>query len=420
MDAEQVQLMQRLGLALFIGLLIGAERGWHEREEAEGARVAGIRTFALVGLLGGVWALLGDLLGPVLLGLAFAAFAAVMIIARIRAAGATKDYGVTTVIAALMTFALGALAVKGEMALAAAGGVITATLLGVKPILHGWLGRITYDELLSVLKLLVMSVVLLPVLPDRGYGPWAALNPYEIWLMVVLIAGVSFVGYATIRITGETRGVLLAGLAGGLVSSTAVAINFARLSKVNPQQAALLASGIGFAATTMFPRTLLVAAAIEPALFWPLVLPLGLATLTGYAASAVLWRRARTASPRTRLEVQNPFELTTALKFGALLAAIILLAHGLSAWWGDAGVLVLALLSGLADVDAINLSLARMAGTTLAMDIAALGIGLAVISNTLVKAAIALLFGARSLGWAVLSVMVSALLAGLLGFAVPR
>lgn len=397
MDPSDLDLFLRLGLALAIGLLIGTERGWHERTAKEGIRVAGLRTFALVGLTGGVWALLAEALGEILLGAAFLGVTAVVLIARLRAVKAQDDYGATTVIAALLTFGLGALAARGEMALAAAGAVMTALLLGIKPIVHDWLTRITQEELFAALKLLVMSLVLLPVLPNRGYGPWQALNPYELWLMVVLIAGISFVGYAAVRIAGARRGIPVAAMAGGLVSSTAVAVSYAELSRDNPGRGRLLAGGIGLAATTMFPRTLLVALAIEPELWRALLAPLLAATLAGYGASAWLLTRQGPSEERHRFRLSNPLELGTALKFGVFLAVIVLLARGAIDWLGALGVYLLALLSGLADVDAINLSLSRMAGDALTVEVAAGGILVAVASNTAVKAGIVAVTGAASL-----------------------
>jgi len=417
---EQIALFGKLGLALALGILIGFERGWHERKEAEGSRVAGIRTFGLIGLLGGLWSALAEALGEILLGFALVAFAGVMAIARARAARETKDFGATTAIAALVTFALGALSVRGEMAAAAAGAVVTALLLGVKPILHGWLTRVSYEELLAVLKLLVMSLVLLPVLPNRGYGPWSALNPYELWFMVVLIAGISFVGYAAVRLAGERQGILLASLAGGLVASTAVAINFAGLAQKNPERRHLLAAGIGFAATTMYPRTLLIATAVAPILMKHLVLPLGAATLAGYLTAIFLWNRTRAEQQETELALRNPFEFTMALKFGLFLAAIMLLARAFQHWLGDVGILTLAVLSGVADVDAINLSLSRMAGDSLAVDVAAGGIVLAVVSNTLLKAGLATWIGGLGMAWPLAVSLGSGLVAGVAGFSLAR
>ena len=420
LNLPQLELFERLGVALALGVLIGIERGWHERDLGEGRRIAGIRTFGIAGLLGGAWALLAEMLGAVVLGFAFLAFAGVVVLARLQVARETKDYGSTTVVAALLTFGLGALAGRGQMQLAAAAAVLTALLLGIKPILHGWLSRISFEELLAVLKLLVMTLVLLPVLPDRGFGPWQALNPYEIWLMVVLIAGISFLGYAGVRLMGESRGLLLTAVAGGLVASTAVTINYARLARANPQRAPLLAAGIALAAATMFPRTLVIAVLIDRQLLGLLAWPLGLATAGGFLAAGLLWLRQREAGQATELRLQNPFEFGMALKFGLLLTGIMLLVRAAEAWAGETGIYALALLSGLADVDAINLSLSRLAGETLAPAAAALGILLACLSNTLVKAGIAVVSGGRALALPVAAALGTGLAAGALGLLLAR
>ena len=413
----EVELFQGLGVALALGILIGIERGWHERELREGSRVAGIRTFGVVGLLGGVWALLAEALGEIVLGFAFLAFAGVMILARVQVARQTKDYGSTTVVAAMLTFVLGALAARGQMQIAVAAAVLTAMLLGIKPILHGWIAKISFDELLAVLKLLVMTAVLLPVLPDRGFGPWQALNPQEMWLMVILIAGISFLGYVGVRVIGESRGLLLTALAGGLVSSTAVTVSYARFARSNPDRGPILAAGIALAAATMFPRTLAVAAVIEPRLLAPLAWPLGFAAAGGFLAVGVLWLRQRESAGGAGLRLDNPFEFAMALKFGLLLSAIMLLVRAAEAWAGESGILALALLSGIADVDAINLSLSRLSGQTIALSTAAFGIVLACLSNTLVKAGIAVVSGGRALALPVALALGGSLLAGALGLA---
>lgn len=415
LNLPQLELFERLGVALALGVLIGIERGWHERDLREGRRVAGIRTFGIAGLLGGAWALLAEMLGAIVLGFAFLAFAGVVILARLQVARETRDYGSTTVVAALLTFGLGALAGRGEMQLAAAAAVLTALLLGIKPILHGWLSRISFEELLAILKLLVMTLVLLPVLPDRGFGPWQALNPYEMWLMVVLIASISFLGYAGVRIMGESRGLFLTALAGGLVSSTAVAIDYARFARTNPQRAPLLAAGIALAAAMMFPRTLAIAVVIDRQFLALLAWPLGLATAGAFLAAGLLWWRQREARETRRLALENPFEFGTALKFGLLLTGVMLLVRVAEARAGETGIYALALLSGLADVDAINLSLSRLAGEALAPRTAALGILLACLSNTLVKAGIAIVSGGRALALPVAASLSAGLFAGALG-----
>lgn len=417
LSLSEIELFQGLGVALALGILIGIERGWHERTLREGSRVAGIRTFGIIGLLGGVWARLGETLGEIVLGFGFLAFAGVMILARLQVARYTKDYGTTTVVAAMLTFVLGALAARGEMQVAVAAAVLTAMLLGIKPILHGWIARVSFEELLAVLKLLVMTAVLLPVLPDRGFGPWQALNPQEMWLMVILITGISFLGYVGVRLIGESRGLLLTALAGGLVSSTAVTISYARFARSNPDRGPILAAGIALAAATMFPRTLVVAVVIEPQLLALLAWPLGLASVGGFLAVGMLWLRQREAAGAAGLRLDNPFEFSMALKFGLLLSAIMLLVRAAEAWAGEGGILALALLSGVADVDAINLSLSRLSGQTIALSTAALGIVLACLSNTLVKAGIAIVSGGRALALPVALALGSSLVTGAVGLA---
>lgn len=415
---DQVILFERLGVALGVGILVGLERGWSARERAEGSRVAGIRTFAITGLLGGLWALLADWVGEIVLGFAFVAFALVIIIARVRVARETHDYGATTVVAALVTFALGAVAARGQLAIAAAGGVVTALLLGIKPTLHHWVERIEQEELLAVLKLLVMTLVLLPVLPDQGYGPWQALNPYELWWMVVLIAGTHFLGYIAVRLAGERRGIPMAGLAGGLVASTAVAISFSRLGRTDPGAARLYAAGIVLASAVMCARMLVVVALVGPTLLVDLAWLLVPAALAMLLAAAILWRgQASERTPGELASPRNPFELGMALKFGVLLAVVMLLARGLKAWLGDSGAYLLGLVSGIADVDAVTLSLARLAGADLAPAAAAGGIALAALMNTMVKGGIAAYAGGRGMALPVALAFGAAILAGGAGYA---
>jgi len=401
-----------LGLALTIGLLIGAERGWQERSAAEGARVAGIRTFGLIGLLGGLWAVLGRDFGEIVLGFAFFSLAGLLVVAHFMDVRTHRDVGITTVVAALITFSLGALAASGHHTVAAAGAVITTILLQLKPILHGWLKRLEEEEMAAALKLLLISVVLLPVLPNQGYGPWQAINPYTLWWMVVLIASISFVGYFTMKIVGARRGIMLTSLLGGLMSSTAVALSFSRLAQ-RLQLPNILAAGILVAAATMFPRMLLEVAVINRSLLIMLVWPLSAMALVTYLGAAWLWRkRQRGGDDSTELPLRNPLELLTAIRFGLLLACVMLLADGFRHWFGDLGIYVLAVISGIADVDAITLSLARMAHEQIMPTTAVQAIVLAAISNSLVKGGLVLMIAGSQFAKRVLFVMLAAALTG--------
>ena len=231
---ETLEILTRLGLALAIGLLIGVERGWRERTQAEGERTAGLRTFALIGLFGGLGGLLSKELGAPALGLVFFAFAAAATLFRWRETEHEGTFGMTTLVAAFLAFSLGVYAAVGGMAVAAAAGVATAGLLAAKEWLHAWLRVVTFAELRATLTLLAMSFIALPVLPDRGYGPYQALNPHSLWLMTIAIAGVSFIGYVAVKAGGARYGTLLAGMAGGLVSSTAATLDLARKARAAP------------------------------------------------------------------------------------------------------------------------------------------------------------------------------------------
>jgi uncharacterized membrane protein (DUF4010 family) len=393
---NDLELVGRIGLALALGILVGIERGWHAREEPEGSRVAGVRSFALSGLLGGLAGALGERLGEMLLATIFLGHAAVMILFRLRASAVRPDYGSTTTIAALVTFALGALAVRGPMEVAAAGAVLTALLLGIKPALHGWLARLEYGELMATLKLLAMSVVLLPVLPDRGFGPWQALNPYELWWMVVLVAGLSYAGYVAATIAGARLGTIIAALAGGLVSSTAVTATLARRVRTAPDNAGFLAGAAALASATLYPRLIVILAVFGPQLLPSALVPLLAGALSSYAMAAIALGAGQRPATAESLAPRNPFEFGLALRFGMLLAGVILLSHALEAWYGAAGLYALAAGSGLTDVDALALAIARKAADGLDPGLAVSGILVAVAANTLAKTGFAFHLGSAA------------------------
>ena len=403
------QSFYHLAVALAIGLLIGIERGWKARDAKEGARIAGVRTFGLIGLLGGGSALLVGQLGTLLPGLVFIGLAGMLTAVHVVNLRHNDDISITSLVAGLLTFILGALAAIGEVAIAAASAVVTTLLLSYKPVLHEWLGRLESNELRAGLQLLLISVVLLPILPNQGYGPWQSINPYIIWWMVVLIAAISFVGYFAMKIAGARRGVIMTGLFGGLASSTAVTLHFSRLAQTSAAFGPMLATGILLACGTMFPRTLLVASLLNPDLFQLLLLPAAVMALLTYLPALFYWRAQKHKKPTAESPLSNPLELKTALKFGFLLALIMLLGKALQQWFGEIGVLALAAASGVADVDAITLSLARMSQTELVLPIAATGIVLAAASNSLVKGGMATVIGGRRMGLQVgLPLMISA------------
>lgn len=400
--------------ALALGLLIGAERGWEEREATEGERVAGFRTYGLIGLVGGVCGLLAHALDAhSIIGFGFLGFVILLTVAYL--ASAHRDVGITSLVAGLLTFALGALATLGHVVPAVASAVVTSLLLGYKPQLHQWLKTLEQHELRAILKLLLISVVVLPLLPNQGYGPWGALNPYEIWWMVVLIAGISFSGYFAMKLVGERQGILLTSLFAGLASSTALSLHFSRLAQARPDLTTDLAVGILIACGTMLPRMVIIASVINPALFPRLIGPAVVMAALIYGAVAIYWfHRPQERATSGAGALQNPLEFSVALRFGAFLAAIVVLTQALQEYLGDAGILLMATISGVADVDAINLTLSRLSNQDLTVRLAATGIIIASAVNSLVKGALAGAIGGRVLGLRVALPLAVAAGAGLL------
>lgn len=397
---SDITVFENLGVALLTGFVVGLERGWSLRERGEGARFAGVRTFMLIGLLGGLAAVLSRLLGDTVLYLAFAAVALVLAAVVLRGRGqANEDQGITTVIAALVTFVLGILAGLGAFSLAASAAVVTAVVLGMKPVLHRWLLDIERRELTAALKLMVITGVVLPILPDKGYGPWAALNPYEIWWMVVLISAISFTGYFAIKWSAPAKGIMVTALLGGLASSTAIAVSFSRLGRDNKDMARLLAVGIIASSTMMLPRMLLVAAAVAPVFAMKLLPVLAAATAAGAAVAWRLWPRQPQPSVDLSTLSATSFDFGVPVRFGLLLAGILLLAAAARTYLGDQGLYLVAALAGLSDVDAMTLTAANNIKSGLPPGIAMGAVLTAAIVNTVVKAAIAGALGGRTMAW---------------------
>ena len=399
MEMSEQETLTRLGMALAIGLLIGVERGWRERSQAEGERTAGLRTFALIGLSGGVWGVLSKILGPVPLTAAFLALAAGITLFKWREAEREGDFGATTLVAALLTFALGTYAVLGDMTIAGAAAVVMAALLAAKRWLHQWIETLTWEELRATLTLLVMSFVALPVLPDRGFGPYDAVNPHTLWLMTIAIAGVSFIGYVAVKTIGAKYGTLVAGVAGGLVSSTAATIDFARKAKADPERTRIELAGALAASSIMFLRILVIVALFGPAHLVLLSAPLIAAALVLLAAALFFgagWKPAEDSHANQTFS--NPFELLSVFRFAALLAVILVASKWLVALFGGGAAVGVAAIAGLADVDAITLSVTQVQGASITGLEAAIAIFVAAVANSVTKTGIAFYAGTAAFG----------------------
>jgi len=395
---DQEELFRRLAVALSIGLLIGLERGWRTREESDHQRTAGLRTFALSGLLGGVFGLLSTVSSPLVLGAGVLAFAAALTTFSYLEATAEQNFSVTTVVAGILTFGLGAYATLGNETVAVAAAVAMAVLLALRETLHSWVRTITWPEIRSALMLLAMSFLLLPVLPNRPIDAWQVLNPAEIWLLAILIAAISFVGYVAVRVLGERKGIVVAAVAGGMASSTATTLSFARLAREHPKSTRLLAAGTLLAGVVMLARIVVLGGLLKPDLLATLLWPALAAACVLLLAVTVLLAGTGKSPEAPKLEVKSPFELGTVLWLATLIAAIMLIAKLLAGSVGNAGLFVLAAVSGIADVDALTLSMARLAGLQVSVGSAASAILIAAGVNTASKAGIAAFVGGAGLG----------------------
>lgn len=404
----ETELLSSLGVALACGLIVGFERGWQQRgDTAADQRAAGIRTFALAGLAGGLVAALGA--DPWLLAAGLLALAGLGALSWQRDVRAGGDVGMTTELALLATYLLGALATAGHRLEAVSAAVIVALMLGFKAEIHATLGRLNRREVHASLQLLLIAVVVVPLLPNRDLGPFAALNPRTIGLLGLLVAGIGFVGYFAVRLLGARVGLLFTAAFGGLSASTAVTLGYARLARRRQASTELLAAGILLACAIMGPRLAIEVAAVNPALLHPL-LP-GLAALTlGPALGAVRLARGvgadagRAVTGHVEL-LENPLELRQAIGLAALIAVVFVLVAAARAWLGDAGVYVLAALSGFMDVDAVTLTLADQARGDLPPATAVRAILLAALVNDLVKGVLALVVGGRRLAADVLPIL---------------
>ena len=380
------QILQLI-LALGVGLLVGMERGWKERSAEEGSRTAGIRTFGFIGLMGGVSGLLTHEYGYPILITSFFSFTLLILFAYLIQVKKENDIGITTSIASMITFFAGVLALIDYMAISAGLAVITTFMLSVKPQLHRFLQKIEQHELLAGIKLLLITVVVLPVLPNKSYGPWNAINPFEIWLLVILIVSISFVGYISLKITGKRFGIMFTSIMGGLASSTALTISFGKLAQKTDQNT-MIAGGVLAASGIMFPRVLLEVIFVNHDLIVPLLIPFGGMALASFLFAVWVWKHTNEQVETDSLTFTSPFELSFALKFGLLLTVIIVISKAFSQWFGDSGLYTISFISGIADVDAITLTISRMQENQIDYNTAVRAITLAAIANTLSKAII--------------------------------
>lgn len=391
--------------ALAVGLLIGLER--EQSKQASGsAQIGGIRTYPIFALIGA----LATLLAPTSGWFPLIGLGGIVTFVAIAYAGDIKkgqDHGLTTEASVVATYLLGALACARGVAdlptstrllLVAMLGVVVTFLLSSKEWLHGVVQKVSRDDLFATVKFLIAAVVILPLLPREPMGPLDAINPFSVGLMVVLISGLSFIGYVAMRLLGTGRGLLVSAAVGGLVSSTAVTISFANRSKEDPTMAPAAAGAIAIASTIMIVRVGVLVAITNPALLSPLLIPLAGAALGAIVGGLLVFRKpTASAAPTDKtVEVKNPFDLGSAVRFGIVFGVILLATKAAKTYLGNQGLYLAALVAGLTDVDAVTLSTARNAGTELTP--ATIAILLAIAANTIVKSSLASGIGGKALG----------------------
>ncbi|CAG0954409.1 MAG: MgtC/SapB family protein [Rhodocyclales bacterium] len=395
--------LQAFMTSLAIGLLIGLER------ERRSSAKAGLRTFALVALLGTLSGLLAEKTGSGwILSAGLLSVGAMIIAAYINRPDDAGDSGTTSVVAILVCFCLGAAVWFGYGTLAVMLGIATTVLLYFKAELHGLSSQLTSKDLISILQFAVLTFVILPILPDRNYGPYEALNPYQAWLMVVLVSGVSLAGYAALRLAGPQHGAPMMGLLGGLVSSTATTVVFSRHAHAHVALARTAMVVIMIASLMVLLRLTVMAAVVAPDVIEPLAKVFAGGLVLGLAVTAFGWRRLEAQGELPMPEVRNPTEIRTALGFGALYAVVLFCSAWLSDVAGTKGMYAVALASGLTDVDAITLSSLRLFSIDkLSAGQAVTAIALAVLSNLTFKAGLIVTLG----GWKLARLTLPAMLA---------
>jgi len=395
-DAILIDIFQRLAMALGIGFLVGVERGWQHRDAPEGSRAAGLRTHAVIGLLGGVSGAMLPVIGQIGFAALSLTFAAAFITFKVRESLKDQDISVTGTIAGLLVYALGAYAMWGDLRVAAAVGVALVGLLAFKDALHGWLDKVTWKELRSALLILAATAIALPLLPDRAIDPWGAINPRELWLLTILVAGASFAGYVAVRVLGSDVGVLAGAAAGALVSSTVVTAELGRQVRKGETHAMVGGAAAAIAAAISVGRVIALLAVTSPVML-PEAGPALVAAVLVFAGAAFVMRafdkQARTADGRGKL--RSPLDLASVAQFVFFLGAIIIVGRLVSEAYGQAGLLPFAATAGLADVDAVTLAASSLVRSGLEPSIGAHAVMVAVLMNTLAKGVLALLTG----GW---------------------
>ncbi|GJQ62848.1 MAG: hypothetical protein SCALA702_19010 [Melioribacteraceae bacterium] len=387
------EILPRLIEALFVGLLIGLER---ERKRKKGdLAFGGIRTTPLIAILGFLAAMIAEVTTIFVFIAIFVSFSILVAISYHRSADHGEP-GATTELTFLIVFVLGALIYFNYMLISAVVAVIILIFLTFKPQFRNFAFNIQDEDVYATIKFAIITIIILPLLPDQTYDPFGVLNPRKIWYLVILIAGINFVGYILFKLVGAKKGILFLSILGGIASSTATTLSFTERSKSTPELSRNFAAGIVLASTIMFPRILVIIYLLNAELGETLLLPVAIIFVTGIVTALVMFNMKEEVK-LDNINLSNPFRLLFAFKFGLIFTAILFISSLAQHYFGDSGIYISSFFSGFADVDAVALSLADLAEIKITLEVAFNGILIAFFSNTLVKAGIASIFGAREI-----------------------
>ena len=412
-----VVLTYKLAMALALGALIGLERQFQGAAQEQSTYFGGIRTFPFIAVVGALCSYLGNMVWAPFLGLGLLAVAAMLTISHFVTSRVHGGTGLTTEFAGLLTYLLGVLAEMNHTLEAFALATVVMGLLRMKDVLHDFSSRLEVHDLEAILKFAVVTAIVLPLLPNDSFGPYGVVNPREAWFMVVLISAIGFAGYVSIRLWGANRGIRLTGFLGGLVSSTAVTLTFSRRAKTGLSLGAMFGSAVIIANLTMIPRIAVEVAVAGPSLL-PVLLPvLSVMLVVGLLVWGLQWMKDRKFAPVDvtdfAVEFQNPLRLRSAIAFGLMYAAVIVLVRVAQHEMPEGGTYLVAVLSGAPDVNAITLSLARLHEEgALSTEVASRAVILAALSNGLLKLGIASFLGTGVFRRNVLTALGAMLLAG--------
>jgi uncharacterized membrane protein (DUF4010 family) len=386
-----------LGLAVAIlgGAAVGVERQHSGHATGPHARLGGVRTFTLLGTLAGTAGLLITWNMPIPAALLLAGALVLTIAGYVRAS--KNDVDATTEVAAVVVLGAGVLGGLGQVRLSAALTTLTVLVLAEKPRLHRMVARLDEPTMLAAARFAVMSAVILPLLPEGPYGPMPGIRPRELWLLVLLFSGMSFVGFIAQRAAGAA-GYPLTGLLGGLVSSTSVTLTFARLSTSHRHQDRALAAGVVAASAVMFARVAVAVAVLNAAMLPALARYVAAPAIVAVVAIVLAWRSLR-GSQAEPTPLKNPLQLRAAIEMALLFQAVLFAVYYVREWVGETGLLASGFVLGLTDVDALTLSMARSADAGTSVDAAARAIAIGIVSNSLMKAAIAFAIGSGRFRW---------------------